>query len=72
MLSAPAQHGHMSQLNRVWVYVVLLHMMRITIPECVVLLDLARVRLEYSLEKKKGAVNEEFSASACSRRRRPG
>lgn len=42
---------------KVWVYVVLLYMIRITIPSWVVLLDLAHVMIEYFLEK--GSANEE-------------
>lgn len=37
-------------IKQVWVYVVLC-MIRITIPGCVILLDLARVKIEYFLEK---------------------
>lgn len=46
-----AEHVYMSQL-KAWPYAVL-HMIRITIPGCVVLLDLAHVLTEYFLERKK-------------------
>lgn len=49
MLSA--EHVYMSQL-KTWPYAVL-RVIRITIPGCVVLLDLAHVQIEYFLEKKK-------------------
>lgn len=45
-------------IKQVWVDVVLLHMIGITIPGCVVLLDPAHVKIEHFLEK--GSVNEEY------------
>lgn len=59
-----AEHVYMSQL-KAWPYAVL-HMIRITIPGCVVLLDLAHVQTEYFLEKKKGSINEEYWGTAWS------
>lgn len=45
-------------IKQVWVDVVLLYMIRITIPGRVVLLDPAHVKLKHFLEK--GSVNEEY------------
>lgn len=59
LLSAPAQHGYMSPIKQVWVYVVLFYMIRITVHGCAVLLDLAHIKTEYSIEK--GSVNEEYT-----------
>lgn len=54
-------------IKQVWVHVVLLCTIRITIPGCVFLLDLAHVKIEYSLEK--GSANEEYWAAVWSRSR---